>query len=155
MTVALDAGARAFIDAHASAAMVTLRPDGTAHAARIGLYIIDGRIWSSGTQTRKRTAHLRADPRATLFVFDGEWRWLTLECTVRILDGDDAPGLSVRMFQQVQARMDPPPPAGTINWFGRSLTLDAFREAMVREQRLIYEFDVVRAYGMYGQSPAG
>lgn len=145
----LDADAIAFIEAHPSAAMITVRSDGTPHAVRVGIAVVEGRLWSSGTADRRRTAHLRADPRSTLFVFDGEWHWLTMECNTRILDGPDAPELHVRMFQQMQAHMDPPPAPGTLTWFGRSLPIDEFRDTMIKEQRLIYEFGVLKSYGMY------
>ena len=70
--------------------MTTLRTDGTPHVARVGVALVDGKVWSSGTQTRLRTKHLRRDPRSTLFVFDAEFRWLALESRVTILDGPDA-----------------------------------------------------------------
>ena len=34
-------------------------------------------------------------------------------------------------------------------WFGQEKTEEEFLQIMVEEQRLIYEFDVTRAYGMY------
>lgn len=144
---------RAFLQQVHSAAMITFRRDGSAHAVRVGVALVDGRLWSSGTRTRARTKHLRRYPRSTLFVFDSEWRWLTLECEVTILDGPDAPELNLRLFQVMQQRMPVEP--GKISWFGGSLTHEEFLEAMVREQRLIYQFDVVRSYGMYGGMPAG
>jgi hypothetical protein len=42
-----------------------------------------------------------------------------------------------------------PVPHGQINWFGQTLSHEEFLKTMVEEQRLIYEFDIVRAYGMY------
>ena len=61
---------RSFLEKHHSAAMTTLRADGTPHVARVGVALVAGKVWSSGTQTRVRTKHLRRDPRSTLFVFD-------------------------------------------------------------------------------------
>ena len=84
----LNPQAQAFINTNRSAAMVTLRADGTPHAVRIGVALVDGRLWSSSTQNRVRTRHLRRDPRSTLFIFDSTFRWLSLECAVTILDGD-------------------------------------------------------------------
>jgi Pyridoxamine 5'-phosphate oxidase len=144
----MDEEIRAFLDQIHSAAMVTLRRDGTAHAVRAGVALVDGKLWSSGTQTRVRTKHLRRDTRSTLFVFDSEWRWLSLECTVTILDGPDAPELNLHLFQIMQLGM--PSESGYINWFGQALSHDDFIKVMVDEQRLIYEFNIVRAYGMYG-----
>ena len=76
----MDDRIREYLEKQHSAAMTTLRPDGTPHIVRVGVALVNGKLWSTGTQTRVRTRHLRRDPRSTLFVFDGEWRWLTLEC---------------------------------------------------------------------------
>jgi PPOX class probable F420-dependent enzyme len=143
----MDNRMKAFLERQHSAAMTTLRPDGTPHAVRVGVALIDGKLWSSGTQTRARTKFLRRDPRSTLFVFDSEFRWLSLECTVKILEGPDAPELSLRLFQAMQQGMGLAD--GQIGWFGRMLSYEEFLKTMVEEQRLIYEFDIVRAYGMY------
>ena len=143
----MDERIQSFLKSNHSAAMTTLRSDGTPHVARVGVALVDGKIWSSGTQTRVRTKHLRRDSRSTLFVYDNEWRWLGAECTVTILDGPDAPQLHLRLFQVMQQGM--PVPAGQINWFGGMMSHEEFLKTMVEEQRLIYEFNIVRAYGMY------
>ena len=80
-------------------------------------------------------------------MYDNEWRWLRLECRVNILDGPDAPQLNLRLMEIMQHGMRSQP--GQLNWFGRTLSHEEFLKTMVEEQRLIYEFDVVRAYGMY------
>ena len=72
----------AFLHKAHAAAMVTLRADGTPHAVRVGVALVDGRLWSSGTQDRTRTPRLRRDPRCTLFVFDPGFAWLALETRV-------------------------------------------------------------------------
>jgi hypothetical protein len=131
--------------------MTTLRRDGTPHAVRVGVGIVDGKLWSSGTQTRARTKHLRRDSRSTLFVFDNEFRWLTLECAVTILDGPDAPRLNLALMEEFQR--DLPTEPGQLNWFGKQLTHEQFFDAMVKEERLIYEFDILRNYGMFGGLP--
>jgi len=145
----MDEAARAFLEQNHSAAMITLRADGTPHVARIGVALVDGKLWSSGTQGRLRTRHLRRDPRATLFVFDPAWRWLGLECTVAVLDGADAPDLNLRLFRVMQGK-----PEGDIVWMGKETNDEDFLRIMVDEERLIYEFSVRRAYGMYGEPPA-
>lgn len=147
MTFPLDPAAIAFLESQHAAAMTTLRPDGTAHTVRIGVALVDGNIWSSGTQTRVRTRHLRRDPRSTLFVFDGNWRWLSLECRVRILDGQDMPQQHLRLFEVMQQGMHVTP--GKVMWYGAERDVDDFLRIMVEEQRLIYEFEPERAYGMY------
>jgi len=37
---------------------------------------------------------------------------------------------------------------GPLQWFGGELDEGAFREAMVQEQRLIFQFEVHHAYGL-------
>jgi len=83
-------------------------------------------------------------PRATLFVFHRRRSWLTLETVVTILDGPDAPRQNLRLFQVMQGRSG----ADSLAWSGGELTPDEFLAAMDAEGRLIYEFDVVRAYGL-------
>ncbi len=147
MTAQLTDAQRAFIERTRSAAKVTLRPDGSPHAVRVGVALIDGKLWSSGTRRRKRTEFLRRDPRATLFIFDGAWRWLTLECRVRLLEGADAPELNLRFFRVLQ------PGAEKLQWFGRQVDESDFLQIMRDEQRIIYEFDAQRAYGMFEEMP--
>lgn len=135
---------RTFLEQNHSAAMITVGPDGTPKVARAGVALIDGKLWSSGTQDRVRTRRLRRDPRCTLFVFEAAWSWLALETNVTILDGPDAPPQSLRLFREMQGR-----PTGSLSWFGGQLDEEGFLRAMVEEQRLIYEFDVLRTYGLH------
>lgn len=132
----MDDKVREFLEQSHDAVMTTVKKDGAPHVARIGLGLVDGKLWSSGTQTRVRTKHLRRDPRAALMVLDGSsrYRWLGLECNVAILDGDDAPQLNLKLYRTLAGEPD---------------DVDEYLEAMVEEQRLIYEFEVVKAYGMY------
>ncbi|WP_051191522.1 pyridoxamine 5'-phosphate oxidase family protein [Microbacterium luticocti] len=140
----LSAKDRAFLEATHSAAMITVGADGVPKAVRVGVVVVDGRLWSSGTADRVRTRRLRADPRCTLYVHDAGHGYLTLETTVRVLDGPDAPDLSLRLFRTMQNR-----PAGPLMWYGKTLDEDAFVAAMIDEKRLVYEFDIHRAYGMH------
>lgn len=133
----------AFLQNNRMAAMITVDSAGVAKTARVGVALIDGRLWSSGTQDRVRTRRLRRDPRCTLFVFSDSYSWLTIESTVSILDGADAPELNVQLFRVMQDR-----PTGSLNWFGKEFDEDAFRARMAEEGRLIYEFGVERTYGL-------
>ena len=133
----------AFLERTHSAGMITVDPSGVAKAVRVGVAMVDGRLWSSGTQDRRRTSSLRRDPRCTLFVFDNAYSYLSLETTVTILEGADAPELNLRLFRVMQSR-----PSGPLSWFGGELEEDAFLEAMRAENRLVYEFAVRRATGM-------
>ncbi len=125
------------------AAMATIGEDGLPKVARVGVALIDGELWSSGTRDRVRTERLRRDPRCTVFVFDPGFSWMALETTVAILDGDDAPALNLRLFREMQGK-----PSGPLSWFGGELSEEAFLEKMADEQRVIYRFEVHRTYGL-------
>jgi hypothetical protein len=134
---------RAFLERNHAAAMITLHPDGTPAAVRCGVALVDGKLWSSGTHERRRTRHVRQDPRATVFVFEsGGYSYLTLESRVTILEGPDAAEMSVRFFRVIQNR-----PSGPLLWGGAEKTEAEFLQAMLDEHRLIYEFEPFRAYG--------
>jgi PPOX class probable F420-dependent enzyme len=132
----MDERVRAFLEAHHAAVMVTLRADGTPHVARIGVGLVDGKLWSSGTKTRVRTAHVRRDPRSTLCVLHPEdpQAWLGLETRVTIHDGDDAVERNLALYRALA---------------GEPHDVEEYRAAMVVEQRLIFEFQILRAYGQY------
>jgi hypothetical protein len=131
-----------FLRTHHSAAMITLA-HGVPKVARVGIALVDGKVWSSSTEARVRTRRLRGDPRCTLFVFEPTFAWLALETTVTILDGPDAARQSVRLFREMQGK-----PTGPLSWFGGELDEADFVEAMISAGRLIYEFEVHRSYGL-------
>jgi hypothetical protein len=132
-----------FVRRNRSAAMITVGRDGVARAVRVGIAIVDGQLWSSGTQQRARTRRLRRDPRCTLFVFESGYFWLSLETTVDLLEGPDAADFNVRLSRAMQGR-----PEGPLSWFGGEYDEEPFRQLMVDEGRLIYQFDVRRSYGL-------
>ena len=128
--------------------MITLRRDGSPHAVRVGVALVDGKIWSSGTADRVRTRHLRRDPRATLIVYGSGREALSIDATVNILEGPDVPELSWKLFSVMQRAMTPAPAPGHLMWFGKPTPREEFLQAMIDERRLIYEFDVIREYGL-------
>lgn len=131
----MDDKVRAFLEKNHAAIMCTTKKDGKVHVARIGVGLVDGKLWSSGTQDRLRTKHVRRDPRATLCVLgDSPWSWMGLETRVAILDGEDAPELNLKLYRELAGEPD---------------DVDEYLEAMVKEKRLIYEFEILRAYGSY------
>ena len=136
MTQPMDEKVRSFLEKHHSAVMATTKRDGLPHLARIAIGLVDGRLWSSGTQDRVRTKHLRRDPRCTLMVLDQStpYSWMALETTVDILDGPDAVENNLALYRALAGEPD---------------DLQEYREAMVAEKRLIYEFDIQRSYGMF------
>jgi hypothetical protein len=133
-----------YLETHQSAAMITVTETGIAKAVRVSVAVVDGKVWSSSTRDRLRTRRLRRDRHCTLFVFDEGYAWLSLETTVTILDGPDAPAHNLRLMRQMQGK-----PTGPLDWFGTVLDEDAFLRTMVEEGRLIYEFEVHRDYGLY------
>lgn len=132
-----------FLEKNHSAAMITVTAGGTAKAVRVGVALVIGKLWSSGTEDRERTRRLREDPRSTLFVFGPGRGYLTLETRVTILDGPDAPRQSLDLFRVMQAR-----PHGPLVWYGHELEEDYFLATMAEERRLVYQFEVDRAYGL-------
>lgn len=141
--MALSESELAYLETHHGAAMITVGADGIAKVVRVGIALINGKIWSSGTATRVRTKRLRRDPRCTLYVPDAGYGWLALETTVEIRDGADAAADSLLLFRVMQKRPD-----GPISWFGGELEEAEFLDRMRAEQRLIYEFTVTRSYGL-------
>ena len=125
--------------------MTSLGRDGTPHTVRVGVALVDGKLWSSGAQTRRRTTHLRHDPRSTLFVFDERFRYLTIEAEVTILDGPEAAELHLRLMRTMQRR---PADSPTLSWFGGEQTPEQFVATMPAEGRIIYQFEVLRTYGL-------
>jgi hypothetical protein len=134
----------AFLERNHSAAMITAAPTGVARAVRVGVALVDGHLWSSGTRDRVRTKRLRQDARCTLFVFDNTFGFLTLETSVAILEGADAPRLNLRLFRVMQGKA-----VGPLSWFGTELGEEEFLQAMADEGRLIYQFEVHRSYGLH------
>lgn len=123
--------------------MITIGQDGMPKVARVGIAVVDGKVWSSGTEGRVRTRRLRRDPRCTLFVFDEQFAFLTLETTVTLLEGSEAPALNLRLFRVMQNR-----PTGPLSWFGGEMDEASFLQRMAEEGRLVYEFEVHRSYGI-------
>jgi hypothetical protein len=123
--------------------MITVAANGVPKTARVGLALVDGKLWSSGTAGRVRTRRLRRYPQCTVFVFAAGFAWLALETTVTILDGPDAPTQNLRLFREMQGK-----PTGPLGWFGGDLGEDQFLQVMAEERRLIYEVGVHRSYGL-------
>jgi PPOX class probable F420-dependent enzyme len=124
-----------FLEQHHTAVMTTIKKDGSPHVAMIGVGLVEGKLWSSATQDRVRTGHVRRDPRSTLFVLGGNrYEWMALETTVKILDGPDAPQLNLQLYRVLAGEPD---------------DVNEYLDAMVAEQRLIFEFEIHKHYGMY------
>ena len=139
----------AFVKRHPDAAMISLRADGSAHMARVELGVVDGRIRTAGSPALVRTRNLRRDPRCSLFVFaDHPW-WLGLETKVSILDGPEAP---FELMHMLRAR-HPQTPLGMVTAHDDALERDRlyteseYVEHARQRELLVFEFNVLRAYG--------
>ena len=71
---------RAFLEANHRAVMATVDSRGRPHAVPVLCALVDGQLWSSGTDLRVRTRYLAARPYASLTVLGkGFWgEWLTV-----------------------------------------------------------------------------
>lgn len=131
----MDEKVKKFLEEHHQAIMTTTKKDGMPHVAKVGVGLVDGKLWSSGTQDRVRTGHLRRDPRSALMILGSDpWEWMGLETTVTILDGPDAPQLNLKLYRTLAGEPD---------------DVDEYLAAMAKEKRLIYEFEVSKSYGMF------
>jgi len=132
-----------FLERQHSAAMITIGAGGMPKVVRVGVARVGEKLWSSGTEDRVRTRRLRRDPRCVLYVHDATYGWLALETTVTILEGPDAAHQSVELFRVMQGKPD-----GPLSWFGGEYDEAGFRQRMVDERRVIYQFEVTKSYGM-------
>jgi PPOX class probable F420-dependent enzyme len=116
---------RAFLETTHSAVMATVDDRGRPHTVPVLCALVDGQLWSSGTDLRTRTRYLAARPYASLTVLGkGFWgEWLTVSGPVdtrrerRVED-------NLRLYRAATGR-DPD-------------DLEEYRAAMVTERRLVY-----------------
>ncbi|MFA7296799.1 MAG: pyridoxamine 5'-phosphate oxidase family protein [Dehalococcoidia bacterium] len=154
----MDDRVRAFLQANHLATLTTHRPDHVPHSAHITVGVVGDRLWSSGTERRMRTVFMRLDPVCTLLVFplraDGHAtyhhgtvgaEWLGIEANVEVLDGPDVPQQTIDLLRALH----PEAPVGTVHWQGTLHPEAEVREAIRAEGRVIYDFEVVRAFGRY------
>jgi PPOX class probable F420-dependent enzyme len=132
----VDPNVTKFLEQNHDAVMTSVKKDGTPHVARVGIGLVDGKLWSSGTRTRARTKYLRRDPRSTLMVLgDNRFDWVALETNVNIIDdGDGTIAENLALYRAITGK-DPD-------------DMEDYYRGMREEQRLIYEFDIKRTYGM-------
>src|SRR5262249_42053710 len=125
--VELSEQQRAFFQRANVAGMITLRGDGSPVAVRVGVALVGGKPWSSGTQDRARTRWLRRDSRATLFLIESPgYSYMSIESRVTIIEGPDVPELSVRLFRVMQKR-----PTGPLVWSGAEKSEEEFLQTMI------------------------
>ena len=77
------------------AVMATVRPDGAPVSVATWYLYDDGRVLLNLDGTRKRLDHLRADPRVSLTVLDGDswYRHISLQGRVTVTPDEDLAGI--------------------------------------------------------------
>lgn len=133
----------AFLQANRAAAMITVGKDGWPKPARIVFQVVDGKIWSSGTRNRVRTKRVLKDPRVTLYVHEPTFNFLALEANVTVLDDETTLDDSVKYFTQLGG-------GAPFKLNGKEFADEAsFRDFLVEQERILYQFEPVRFWGTY------
>jgi PPOX class probable F420-dependent enzyme len=134
--------ALAFVGARHNGVLTTLRANGRPQLSNIAYALgDDGIIRISITDERAKAKDLRRDPRASLYVVgDTFWSYAVLEGTTELtaVAADPSDGVVdelISLFRQVQ---------------GEHPDWNAYREAMVKDHRLVVRFAPAYAYGMLG-----
>jgi PPOX class probable F420-dependent enzyme len=135
------AEALAFVGARQQGVLTTIRANGRPQLSNI-LYIPgeDGLQRISVTDTRAKTANLRRDPRASLYVLgDNFWQFVVVEATAELSPvaadpTDDTVEQLVAYYRAGRGEEHP-------DW-------DEFRATMVADRRLIVTLHPERAYGL-------
>ncbi len=125
--------ARAYVREHSHAVLSTVRRDGSPQMSPVAATVDgQGRVVVSSRATAYKTKNLRRDPRAWLCVFpDGFYGpWVQVEGTVAVLSLPDALEPLVDYYRAVAGEHD--------DW-------DAYRRAMVEEQRCLLQVTLTRA----------
>ena len=123
-------------------ALVTLRRDGRPQLSNVMYGVGDGLVRVSVTDDRAKTANMRRDPRASLYVSrpDG-WSYLVIDGEAELSPVATAPDDSVvdelvELYRSLQG--DHP------DW-------DEYRRAMVADRRLVVRLRPVHAYGVWSE----
>ncbi|MEX2626527.1 MAG: PPOX class F420-dependent oxidoreductase [Ilumatobacteraceae bacterium] len=132
-----------FIRDRRQGVLVTLKRDGRPQLSNIA-YVLgdDGVIRISVTDGRAKTANLRRDQRASLYVTrDDFWAYVVVEADVELTPvaaspDDDTVDQLVDYYRSVAGEHD--------DW-------DEYRRAMVDDGRLVLELTPTHAYGMLGR----
>jgi PPOX class probable F420-dependent enzyme len=123
--------------------LVTQKRDGRPQLSNVAYALTDGVVRVSVTADRAKTANLRRDPRASLYVGrDDFWAYAVLEGDAELSAVTTAPDDAtaeelVVLYRAVRGEDHP-------DWA-------EFRRAMVQERRLVVRLRVTHAYGMTGR----
>jgi PPOX class probable F420-dependent enzyme len=130
----VDAGRAAdFLRAHHRAVLATSRSDGMPQLSPVACAVDDaGRVLVSTRETAIKTKNLRLRPRASLCVFTDAFfgEWVQAEGDVEVISLPDAMDLLVEYYRRVS---------------GEHPDWDDYREAMIRDRRVIVRITITRA----------
>ncbi len=122
-----------FLRRHHSAVMATTRSDGSTQMSPITVGVDrDGRVVVSTRETAYKVNHLRARPRAAICAFTDRFfgEWVQVEGPVDIVSLPEALEPLVDYYRDIRGEHP--------NW-------DDYRDAMVRDQRVLVRMTVERA----------
>jgi len=125
--------AREFMRAHHRAVLATTRSDGRPQLSPVTVGMDEvGRILISTRETAIKTKNLARDPRASLCVMNDRFfgEWVQAEGTAEIVHLPEAMDLLVDYYRRVS---------------GEHPDWDDYRNAMVRDQRVIVAITLTRA----------
>jgi PPOX class probable F420-dependent enzyme len=125
--------AREFLRVHHRAVLATSRADGRPQLSPITVGVgDDGRVLVSTRQTAIKTKNLERDPRASICVVTDQFfgEWVQAEGTAEIIRLPDAMELLVDYYRRIS---------------GEHPDWDDYRNAMVRDQRVILAITLTRA----------
>ena len=134
------ADALAFARSTTQGILTTLRRDGRPQLSNIAYWLDDEGVFRiSVTDGRAKTANLRRDPRASLYIGrDDFWAYVVLDATAELLPVTTSPDdlTADRMVDYYRALRGEHP-----DW-------DDYRRAMVADRRLLVELRPTSCYGM-------
>ena len=125
--------AREFMRANHQAVLATSRSDGRPQLSPVTVGVAgDGRVLISTRETALKTKNLARDPRASLCVMNDQFygQWIQAEGTAEIIGLPEAMDMLVDYYRRVS---------------GEHPDWDDYREAMVRDKRVIVAITLTRA----------
>ena len=128
------------VSAHKLGVLVTIKRDGRPQLSNINYGVTGGVIRISITDGRAKTANLRRDPRASLYVGQPDgWAYLVVEAdaslsAVALARDDSVVEELIDVYRSVQ---------------GEHPDWDDYRRAMVEDRRMVVRLRPARAYGMW------
>ncbi|HVL89981.1 MAG TPA: PPOX class F420-dependent oxidoreductase [Actinomycetota bacterium] len=118
------------IEANGLGTLGTIGTAGPPHLSVVFAAVVEGELWISSTQDRRKTKNVRANPHASFL--SGTGPWAAIEGTARVDDGEDI-AERLRRYYRTASGEHP-------DW-------DEYDAAMVAEKRLVIAITPVRAYG--------